>query len=344
MSQPTVNQVHIDRWLTNVAQKFLMEPGVFVHDQVFPVVGVNNKSDLVIQYDRAAFFRDAAEPRSPGKQSQGGGFTTDHDQYNCMQWAYHMDVPDEIRLNADSPMDLDRDATDYVTQILRIRMERLWALRYFIAGIWGTQYTGVAAAPGAGQVWQWSDYVNSTPIVDVRNAKLRMWLLTGMQPRKLAMNKCTWYMLADHPTILARYVFTQSVTKLTRAQVAAVLGVEDIHVSEAVYHNTPEGQTPITMRPILGNHALLVYTPPGASLMRPSAGYTFEWARGNKGAGIVMRRIRFVHGEDKDRIEGRFYRDCRVLETALGVFFQNIIDPAICASADWDWTCPPGLA
>ena len=343
MPQPTLGQVHVDRWLTNVAQKYLLDPGVFVYDQVFPVVPVNNQSDLVLKYDRTAFFRDAAEPRAPGKQSQGGGFTTSHDMYSCMQWAYHMDVPDEVRLNADSPMNLDSDATDMVTQVLRIRMERLWALRYFVAGLWTTARTGVAGAPGAGQVRQWDDYVNSTPMVDIRNIKLAMWMLTGYQPNTMAINKCTWYALRDHPTLVARLVFTQAVNKLTRAQVAALLDLTDIVVSESVYHRTPMGQSPVTMQPCLGRHALICYVPGGPSVMRPSAGYTFSWDRGNNGAGIVIRRIRFVHGEDKDRIEGRFYRDCKVLEPALGAFIQNVISEASCSPATFDIQCPPGL-
>lgn len=344
MPQPTLGQVHIDRYLTNVASKFMMDPGVFVSDRIFPVVPVNNQSDLVMRYDRTAFFRDAAEPRAPGKQSQGSGFTTSHEQYSCMQWAYHMDVPDEVRDNADSPLQLDQDATDMVTQVLRIRMERYWAARYFGAGIWGTNFVGVPGVPAAGQVRQWDDYVNSTPITDVTNMKLAMWMVTGFQPNRLAVNKCAWYALRDHPTIIARYINTQAVAKLTMGQVAAVLGLEDIAVSEAVYHRTPEGQSPVTMRPALGRHALLSYTPPSASLQRPSAGYTFSWNRGNKGEGIVMRRIRFVHGEDKDRLEGRFYRDCRVVENVLGVFIQNVISNAICDSATYDITCPPGTS
>ena len=344
MAQPTLGQVHVDRWLTNVASKFLLDPGVFVYDQVFPVVDVRNQTDLVMQYDRTAFFRDAAEPRAPGKQSQGSGFTVTGTQYNCMQWAFHMDIPDEVRENADSPLSLDEDATDMVTQVLRIRMERYWAARYFATGVWGTQYTGVAVAPGALQVRQWDDYVNSTPITDIRNMKLGMWMVSGFQPNKLAINKCTWYMLRDHPDIITRYMFTSAVTQLTKAQVAAVLGLEDIIVSEAVYHRTPEGQSPVVMRPALGRHALLVYTPPRASLARPSAGYTMQWTRGNKGQGIVMRRIRFVHGEDKDRLEGRFYRDCKVVETVLGVHVTNVISNAICDSASYDITCPPGTA
>lgn len=342
MPQPTLGQVHIDRWLTNVAQKFLLDPGVFIYDQMFPVVDVRKQSDLILKYDRTAFFRDAAEPRAPGKQSQGGGFTVSSEMYSAMQWAYHMDIPDEIRDNADEPLNLDQDATDLVTQVLRIRMERLWALRYHAAGLWGTQYTGVGVAPGAGQVWQWDDYQNSVPIADIRNAKLATWMRTGFQPNRLGINKCAWYVLRDHPTIVARFLFTQAVTKLTRGQVAAVLDVDDIHVSEAVYHRTPMGQNPVTMRPALGRHALLVYTPSGPSLMRPSAGYTFAWNQGNKGQRIVIRRIRFVHGEDKDRIEGRFYRDCKVLEPALGVFFENIYSTATCDYALVDAECPPG--
>ncbi len=341
MPQPTLHEVHIDRWLTDVAIKFMQDPSVYVHDRVFPVVRVAKQSDLIRKYKRAAWFRDSAQPRAPGSQSQGGGWHLTHDRYDAEQWAWHEDIPDEHRTNADDGLDLDEDATEWVQNVLRIRMDRLWALRYFIAGIWAFQQQGVAAAPGAGQFRQWDDYVNSTPITDITRMKLAQWMRTSYQPNKLTLNKCGWYVLKHHPTIIARYVFTQAVAELTQAQVASVFGLEDIIVSEGVYTPTPEGVSPVQMFPILGPHALLSYTPPRASQRRPSAGYTFEWTAGNKGPGIVMRRIRFVHGEDKDRIEGRFYRDCRVLETDLATFYLNIYGVAWCpASASYDETCP----
>lgn len=326
MPLPDVRDVHIDQLLTDVASKFMQDESAFVATQVFPQVGVKKLSDIVLQYDRADFMRDDAKPRAPGKESQGGGFRvhTDH-HYVCQEWAWHIDIPDELRDNADSPIDMDRDGTQWVTQVLRIRRDRLWAARFFGAGIWTTQYTGVVGAPAAGQVRVWNDYVNSTPIQDVETAKIAVWQMTGFQPNCLVVGKQVWRWLKHHPTILARYVFTEAVPSLTEQMVAKVFGLDKLVVGRGIFTATPEGNLPVVYGGILGLNALLCYVTPTPSLMQPSAGYVFNYTGGNRrGMDIIMERYRAPLDEKFDRITGSFYCDMDVLEPDLGVFFNGV--------------------
>jgi hypothetical protein len=333
MPLPNVSDVHVDQLLTNIAQVYLMGPSAFVAERVSPTVPVKKLTDRILQFDRADFFRDDARPRAPGTESQGGGFRIDTDEtYNCQEWAWHYDLPDELRDNADQPIDLERSGTRWVTQILQIRRDRTWALRHFAAGLWTTQYTGVPGAPAPGQVRQWDDYVNSNPIADVENAKDAMHTLTGFEALesmgkiRMVIGRPVWRWLKHHPVIVNRYVFSQPVPVLTEPMVASALGVDELIVGKAVYTNTAEGGTPVVYQGILGRHALLMYVPDGPSLDTPSASYTFNYTGGNRmGQRLLMERYRSPLDSKFDRLVGSMFYDQRLLEPDLGVFIQTVV-------------------
>ncbi|MFA4971870.1 MAG: hypothetical protein WC683_04605 [bacterium] len=310
-----------------MAQKFILDESAFVAPQVFPTVGVKKLSDRILQYPREAFFRDDARPRAPGKESQGGGFTVNTEEtYSCREWAWHIDIPDELRDNADVPINLDRDGTEFVTQVLRIRRDLWWAQNFFATGLWTTEYLGVAGAPAAGQVRIWSDYVNSTPIQDIEAAKIAVWTMTGFQPNVLVLGKNAWRYLKHHPTLVARYQYVQAVPVLTEPMVASIFGLDKVVVGRAVYTNTIERGAPVVYQGILGNHALLAYVQPAPSLMKPSAGYIYNYTGGNRqGLDIIMERYRSPLDEKFDRLVGSFYADMKLLEADLGAFFRNVV-------------------
>src|ERR1035438_6133175 len=73
MPQPTLQDVHVNRPLTNISVAYLQEAaGVeFVADKAFPAVPVENKSDLYYTYARADFNRDEMQKRALSAESAG---------------------------------------------------------------------------------------------------------------------------------------------------------------------------------------------------------------------------------------------------------------------------------
>jgi hypothetical protein len=71
MPQPTLQDVHVNRPLTNISVAYLQEAaGVeFVADKAFPAVPVENKSDLYYTYARADFNRDEMQKRALSAES-----------------------------------------------------------------------------------------------------------------------------------------------------------------------------------------------------------------------------------------------------------------------------------
>ena len=176
--KPTPGDVHVNRPLTNVSIAFMQNATNFVADRVFPNIPVPNKSDVYFTYDRGEFNRDEMKERAPSTESAGGGFTVSTDSYSARRYAFHKDIDDELRANADAPLNMDRDATEYVTMKALIKREKLWTTKYFTGGVWTNDLDGVNSSPGASEVLQWDD-ASSTPIEDIRTGVSTVLESTG---------------------------------------------------------------------------------------------------------------------------------------------------------------------
>ena len=108
---PTRDMIHRDVFLTNVAQAAMQDEANFIAPAAFPPVDTPKLSNQVVTYDTSDFFRDDARPRAPLTESQGGGFRMCHVSFDCTEWAWHHDIPDEFRSHQDAPVDLDRDGS-----------------------------------------------------------------------------------------------------------------------------------------------------------------------------------------------------------------------------------------
>ena len=326
-AQPTPGDVHVNRPLTNISVAFSQGADQFIAGRIFPEVPVANQSDLYYIYDRENWIVGGAQKRGPTAESAGGGWTQSTDNYRCDVWALHKDVGDQVRANADSPLRPDTDATQWVTENMLITRETEWATNFFATGVWGTEQAGDATPTGT-QFLFWST-VLSTPIEDIRAAKLSMLATTGKRANKLVVGPETWNVIVDHPDFIARInggATTSQIAMVTRAQVAAILEIDEILVAEGVVNSANEGATESTGF-ILGKHALLVYAAPNPGLQIASAGYTFAW-NGLLGAGASGTRISRFRMESikSDRIEGESAYAHKVVAAELGHFFLNAVE------------------
>ncbi len=322
-----MNQVHANIPLTNISIAYIQNAGDFVADKVFPVVPVEKQADSYYTYDKNDWMRDEAKQRAPGTESAGGGYNLNHDStYSCKTWAFHKDIPWDIRNNADAPLNMDRDGTEFVTQRLLIRRERLFADGYFKTGVWGTDYAGVASGPSSGQFIQWSDYTNSTPITDVKNARLAIKGVTGFKPNVLLLGEEVFEALKEHPDIIDRYKYTQAGV-ITADLIAKVFEVDKIVVAGAIYATNAEGATEAYSF-IHGKGALLAYSAPAPSLLAPSAGYIYAWKNlaNNIKSGFGVAIDKFpIRRLKADRVEGEMAIDPKMVAADCGAFFNAAI-------------------
>lgn len=326
MPQPTQNQVHANVPLTNISVAYIQKQSQFISDRVFPIVPVDKQSDLYYVYTKNDWFRDEAKLRAPGTESAGGGYNLSTASYACKTWAFHKDVAWDIRNNADPVINMDRDATEFVTQRLLIRRERLFQDSYFKTGVWGKDYTGVAGVPGANQFRQWSDFANSDPLIDIKNGRMYIKSITGFIPNKLLLGEEVWEALKNHPDIIERFKYTQKGI-MTRELLAPLFEVDEILIGGAIYATNEEGAAEAYSY-VFGKAAMLVYAAPSPSLLQPSAGYTFAWKNlsNNVQSGMGVAISKFEMRQLKsDRVEGELAIDPKQVASDLGVYFDQAI-------------------
>lgn len=324
--QPSRADVHVDRPLTNISVAFMQSAANFIADRVFPVVPVGKQSDKYYTYDRGMFNRDEMQKRAPGSESAGASYKLSTDSYSADVWALHKDIADQVRANADTPLQLDREATEFLSVKALIRKEKNWATLFFATGIWTTERAGVAAAPAGTQFLRWDESA-STPIEDVRQGATDQAVLTGFRPNKLVLGRRVYDALLDHPDIVGRIDRGQTAGTaiVMRQNLAALFELDEILVMDAIENTANEGATNVHAH-IGGKHALLVYAAPSPGIMIPSAGYTFSWT-GFLGAGALGARIKRMRMEhlESDRVEIEMAFDHKKVAADLGSFFLNAV-------------------
>jgi hypothetical protein len=233
------------------------------------------------------------------------------------------DIDDQTRANADAAINMDRDATEYVTQQLWTKRDQVWASKFFTTGIWSTNLTGVAAAPGAGQFLRW-DEPNSTPIEDITGQAIAIAGLTGFKPNKLVLGPEVYNALRNNADVLDRIKYTQRAVATTDL-LASLFDVDEVVVPMSVVNPAIQGAADATSF-IFGKSALLVYSAPNPGLLTPSGGYIFTW-NGLMGAGAFGNRIKRFRMEwlAADRVEGEAAFDCKLVAPELGCFFATAV-------------------
>jgi hypothetical protein len=317
MPLPDRSDVHLDAPLTNISIAYMQSEANFIARKVFPAIPVTHQSNKYFTYNKADNRRNEVKPRAPGDESAGGGFRMSSDSYSCEVYAYHKDIPFQVRSNADAAINVDRDATRFVTDLFMIHEEVQWTSDYFATGVWDTDKTGST------DFAQWSD-ASSDPEKDLDDGKGLILKSTGKMPNTLVVGYEVHQALKRHPLVQQRFHYTSS-DSITEAMLAKFLEIDRYMVSKASYDTSNEGGT-ATPAFIAGKNALLCYSAPAPGLMVPSAGYTFVWS-GLTGANSVGVRIKNfpLERNASDRIEGEYAYDNKVTGTDLGYFFSAAV-------------------
>lgn len=315
MPQPTSSQVHVDAILTNISVAYMQRQENFVASRVFPIVPVEKQSDRFFRYTKNDWFRDEAQRRADATESAGGGYNLTTDSYRADVWAFHKDIGDQTRANADAPLNVDREATEFVTSRMLLKMEKEWQSAFFGSGVWGTDITPSNL---------WSNYSTSDPLTDVEVGKRAILSTTGFEPNTLVLGYDVFIQLKNHPDLVDRIKYTSS-NVITADMMARMFEVDRVLVCKAVQATNNEGGTDAYSF-IQGKHALLCYSAPSPGLLQPSAGYVMSWTgvSGGIGATIGTSRLR-MDSLKADRVEAEMAFDMKVVAADLGYFFNAVV-------------------
>lgn len=334
--EPDVGDVHVNSLLTEVSIGY--DPGGYIADACFPIVGVDKRSDIYALYNRSFWARDYRRPgaatsanqllRAPGDKAQRTGFTVDvTNTYFCINEAIGMELPDELVANADAAFDLEQDAVRLVTSILRLSRDIAFIADFMTAGVWGTDQT-IANV--------WSDYGASTPIEDLRTAirtVRRNALATPGGKVLIPMGALVWDRLADHPDLLDRIKYTEKgivAPDLLGSLLSSSLQYPvEVLVGTSVFTASEQGtaEASVVYSDVWDDDALAIWVPDRPSKVTPSAGYTFVW-RPMVGGGRAVQFVRRFREEDRRQtvVEAHAYWDQVATLTGTGVYMDNAVD------------------
>ena len=315
MPQPTSSQVHVDAILTNISVAYMQQQENFIASRVFPIVPVSKQSDKFFTYTKNDWFRDEAQRRADATESAGGGYNLGTDTYQADVYAFHKDIGDQTRANADAPINVDREAAEFVTSRLMLKMETQFVSSFFATSIWGTDVTPSNL---------WSDYTSSDPLGDVETGKRAILSTTGFAPNTLVLGYDVYKSLKNHPDLVDRIKYTSAQT-LTEGLMGSLFDIDRVMVAKAVKATNNEGGT-AAYDFTHGKNALLCYSAPSPGLLQPSGGYIMSWTgvSGGLGSTIGTSRLR-LDAFKADRVESEVAFDMKVIGTDLGYFFSGVV-------------------
>ena len=334
MPMLTPSQVHLDVPLTNLTVAYSQEASGFIADKVFGTVSVSKQSDKYYVYDREGLRHGDVKVLAPRTEVNRVGMALSTDNYFADVRGLGMDFDEQTLANEDTMLEIRSQGANVLMEKIMIDREVRWADTFFKTGVWGTEVAGnTSGSVGAGEVVYWSDYTNSTPIVDVTNARRAMQLKSGgYKPNVMVVGKEVRDILVNHPDILARLNGGATVTNtalITDAKLAEIFEVEQFLVMEAVYNDAAEGLAD-NIDFIGGKHAMLAYKPSSMGLRTPASGAIFTWDSipGASGLGITVESFSddaLKRQQIAEMIQVKCSDDMKVIGADLGYFFKDIV-------------------
>lgn len=263
--------VHVDQVLTRISVGYSNPE--FFGDRLFPSVSVPKQSDKYLVLDRneaRTVLDDIRGPKSQTKEMPPMGLA--RDTYFAEEHALKDWVAVEEQANSDPGFDVLARAARRVTDTILLNREDLIQTMVRLTTNYATGHT-VTLAGGN----QWSDYVNSNPITNLKTARDQIFFSTFKYPNIALLGYEVAAMLEDHPDFLDRMKTTPLASNNTLDAVGLLTGIPTLVRGSAVKNTAALGQA-ATFGYMWGKDVVLAYVPPNPGRDEPAFGYEFVWS------------------------------------------------------------------
>jgi hypothetical protein len=304
----------------------------YIADKVFQRIPTTKRRGSYYTWDAGDWLRSEAQERAPMTPSEGGGFrTAAGPEFYCRVYAIHtlLDTQTEAELIESGISDPRATKTRWVTRMLLLKRELLFADTYFTDSAWNFTRAGVDAAPTGTEFLRF-DEDDSDPIGVFGDAIEDMAAATQLEPNVAIIPRRVKRRLLNNPQIIDRMKAIAPKTGVpvaTDALLSEVLEIPTILTPKAYYNAAAEGLTK-NMLPIYGNHILLVHRSGVEDVEEPTAGVILPWTGymdGDAGFdGNTVYEIEDPHTKSV-KIEGEMAFDMRVTSADLGFFLSDVI-------------------
>lgn len=285
---PYQSDVHIDQALTTISLAFRNDG--YVGDRVLPSVPVDKRSNVYFIYGKEAFHAtdDLVRPGSVAPEMER---SLSRDYYVAERHAQREIVTDMERRESDAPLNADVDTTELLTD--KVQNNREFAILSMV-----TSTSQVPNNLPLSGTTAWSDYVNSTPLTNIKTAKSAVRLGVLKEATDMTISYDGALTLAEHPSVkeLIKYTDPNNIASSGLPNV-----IRGLRVNEAgAFQDTANlGQSP-NLVTAFGNNCLIHYTVPNAGLKMITFGFCFEApdeTTGARGFSTIRYREEARHGE-----------------------------------------------
>jgi hypothetical protein len=323
---PAKKDIHIDTPMTQISIAY--RPQGFIVSQ-FPIVNVAKDSDKFFKFDGDSWLRDEAEERADGTVGAEGDYDVSSDSYTCVPYSFTKWVSDEERKRSDNPLAPDRNATEFVTDKLLIKTERLAQAAVFTAGSWAAGHSSTLSGAA-----QWDDFAGSDPIQDIEDAKAVIEPKIGRPGEEMTiiLGRQVYRYARRHPLIQAQ-LGSQERKLLSAEQLAQIFDVKKVLVGSASYNSAAENDT-ASYGFIWGDKAWIGYLPERAELEKPSAFYVMSYNPSGlpTAQGVQYTFIERVrqdksngHLENRTGFRGSTYIVVKITSNIAGYLYSDVL-------------------
>ena len=322
VSNPTRGDIHVDTPLTNFSMAWMQSSDMFVALRAVPNLQTSHRSNKYYVFDKATFYRDAAQKRVGGTESAGGGFKVSTHPYWAEVWGYHMDVSDQDAEDQDEQLALEDTNAEIVSQVMMIRRERIFQDECFKPGIWFNG--GKVASQGENVDWS---AAGSDPIADIKRAKTGIQKASGYRANIGICDRMAMDTLETNEDIVGRInggSNNANPADVTKELITALFGLNMIFVMDGVYNTGGDGDD-VDLEFIGGNHFLVCYAPPMVTRRTPTAFVQFSWNKfvGMTEMGSRIKRF-YMTKEESTRVEGQMAFEIKRTASEMGHLFTSV--------------------
>jgi hypothetical protein len=311
---PANSTVHFDVALTNLSIAY--RNGQYVAPIIAPEVLVRKQSDRYFIHDaQREAFRSTHDGRAPGAEANEVDFQLSTDTYFCDGHALQSVLPDEERLNSDTPLRPEVDRVEFLTEKIMLNHE-------IAAANLLTNESLVPHSDLLGGSDQWSDD-SSEPLDAIEEGRAAILAATQQLPNTLVLPFAVYSQLRNHPKVVERVKYAGHGNVGTKV-LSDLLDVENVLVARAMRNTSSPGQAPV-LSPVWGKDALLLYVPQRPALKSIAPILTFQWSD----APASVRGVSVQSWREERRcstlLRAQKYYDVKLVASGAAYLFKSAV-------------------
>lgn len=305
---PASNQIHQSKPLEGISVAY--KNSEYIADLVAPQFPVAHESDQYYVYSKDS-LRLPETIRAVGAEAHEGDWAVSTASYLMDEHALKHLVADRQRENADPALDLDVDATEFLTDKILFRREKALIDILQNNGGWANELSLAAT-----NTWSLQTIV-SDPIPMMDTATAVILQNTGKKPNVAVLSLVGFNAAKNHMSVLDRVKYT-SADSVTEGMLAKLFNIGEVLVSRATINTADEGLTD-SMSFLMTDCAWVGYVEKTPGLRKVSALYNF--VKGPTPFTVKKYRVEERAG-DMIEVSSKFVH--KVVASDCGFAFWNV--------------------